>query len=66
MIKMISELINKGFAYEKNNHVYFQVISLKIMENYQIKNLEDLIAGSRVEVSENKKSPEDFVYGNHQ
>ena len=38
MIKMISELINKGFAYENNNHVYFQVNNLKIMENYQIKN----------------------------
>ena len=25
MVKMISELINKEFAYEKNNHVYFQV-----------------------------------------
>ena len=31
------------------------------MENYLIKKLEDLIAGSRVEISENKKSPEDFV-----
>ena len=25
MIKMIGELINKGYAYENNNHIYFEV-----------------------------------------
>ena len=38
MIEMISELIKKGFAYENNKHVYFEVKNLKIMVNYQIKN----------------------------
>ena len=61
MIKMISELIEKGFAYESNNHVYFQVNKFKDYGKLSNKKLEDLIAGSRVEVSENKKSPEDFV-----
>ncbi len=61
MIKMISELIEKGFAYENNNHVYFQVNKFKDYGKLSNKKLEDLIAGSRVEVSENKKSPEDFV-----
>ena len=61
MIKMISELINKGFAYEKNRHVYFQVNKFKDYGKLSNKKLEDLIAGSRVEISENKKNPEDFV-----
>jgi cysteinyl-tRNA synthetase len=58
---MISTLIDKGFAYENNNHVYFQVNKFKDYGKLSNKKLEDLIAGSRVEVSENKKNPEDFV-----
>ena len=61
MIKMIAELISKSFAYENNNHVYFQVNKFNDYGKLSNKKLEDLIAGARVEVSENKKSPEDFV-----
>ena len=61
MIKMIAELINKGFAYESNKHIYFQVNKFKEYGKLSNKKLEDLVAGSRVEVSENKKTPEDFV-----
>ena len=61
MIKMISELMNKGFAYENNDHVYFQVNKFNDYGKLSNKKIEDLIAGSRVEVSENKKNPEDFV-----
>jgi len=61
MIDMISSLITKNFAYEKNNHVYFEVNKFKDYGKLSNKKLEDLIAGSRVEVSENKKNAEDFV-----
>ena len=61
MIEMISELIKKGFAYENNNHVYFEVKKFKDYGQLSNKKLEDLIAGSRIEVSENKKNSEDFV-----
>jgi len=61
MIKMIIELISKGFAYENNSHVYFQVNKFNDYGKLSNKKLEDLIAGSRVEISENKKNPEDFV-----
>ena len=61
MIKMIKELIQKGFAYEKNKHVYFEVKKFPDYGKLSNKRLEDLIAGSRVEVSENKKNSEDFV-----
>jgi len=61
MINMISELIKKGFAYENNNHVYFEVKKFKDYGQLSNKKLENLIAGSRIEVSENKKNSEDFV-----
>ena len=61
MIKMISELIKKGFAYENNNHVYFEVKKFSDYGKLSNKKLEDLIAGSRIEVSDNKKNSEDFV-----
>jgi cysteinyl-tRNA synthetase len=61
MIEMISELIKKDFAYENNNHIYFEVKKFTDYGQLSNKKLEDLIAGSRVEVSENKKNSEDFV-----
>jgi cysteinyl-tRNA synthetase len=61
MIEMISELIKKGFAYENNNHVYFEVKKFDDYGKLSNKKLEDLIAGSRIEVSDNKKNSEDFV-----
>ena len=61
MIEMINQLIKKGFAYENNNHVYFEVKKFSDYGKLSNKKLDDLIAGSRVEVSENKKNSEDFV-----
>lgn len=61
MIEMISELIKKGFAYENNKHVYFEVKKFEDYGQLSNKKLEELIAGSRIEVSDNKKSSEDFV-----
>ena len=61
MIDMISQLLDKNFAYEKTGHVYFEVKKFKDYGNLSNKKLENLIAGSRVEISENKKNPEDFV-----
>mgnify|MGYP001214304018 FL=1 len=61
MIAMISELKKKGFAYENNKHVYFEVKKFKDYGQLSNKKIEDLIAGSRVEVSDNKKNSEDFV-----
>ena len=61
MIIMISELMHKGFAYENKKHVYFEVKKFNDYGKLSNKKLDDLIAGSRVEISENKKNPEDFV-----
>ena len=61
MIEMINNLIKKGFAYENKKHVYFEVKKFSDYGKLSNKNLEDLVAGSRVEISENKKNSEDFV-----
>ena len=61
MIEMISKLIKKGFAYESNKHVYFEVKKFDDYGQLSNKKLEELIAGSRIEVSDNKKNSEDFV-----
>ena len=61
MIEMISELLKKGFAYENNKHVYFEVKKFSDYGKLSNKKLEDLIAGSRVEISDNKQNSEDFV-----
>ncbi len=61
MIEMINELIKKKFAYENKKHVYFEVKKFSDYGKLSNKNLEDLVAGSRVEISENKKNSEDFV-----
>jgi len=61
MIEMISKLIEKGYAYLNKGHVYFEVKKFKDYGNLSNKKLDELIAGSRVEVSENKKNAEDFV-----
>ncbi len=61
MIEMINNLIKKGFAYENQKHVYFEVKKFSDYGKLSNKNLEELKAGSRVEISENKKNSEDFV-----
>ena len=61
MIKMTEQLINKKAAYEIDGHVYFSVESFKNYGKLSNKNLGDLKAGARVEVSKKKKDPLDFV-----
>ena len=66
MIEMITELLKKGIAYENNKHIYFEVKKFSDYGKLSNKKLEDLIAGSRVEVSENKKILRILYFGNHQ
>ena len=49
------------YAYESNKHVYFSVSSYKNYGSLSNKNSDELISGSRVEVSKLKKNPLDFV-----
>ena len=61
MIEMTSSLISKGFAYEIKGHVYFEVSSFKSYGRLSNKNLDELKAGTRIEISDLKKNPMDFV-----
>ena len=61
MIEMTSSLIKKGFAYENKNHVFFAVSKFKDYGKLSNKNLDELKAGSRIEISDLKKNPMDFV-----
>ena len=49
------------FAYENKKHVYFKVKNFRDYGKLSNKNLDDLIAGSRVELSDKKENQEDFV-----
>ena len=61
MIEMINDLIGNKYAYESEKHVYFKVKNFEDYGKLSNKKLEDLIAGSRVGISESKNNPEDFV-----
>ena len=61
MIEMIVKLIKNDNAYESKQHVYFDVNKFEDYGKLSNKNLDDLISGARVEISENKKNPADFV-----
>ncbi len=62
IIDMISTLIDKKHAYiGNNNDVYFDVSSFENYGNLSGKNTEELRAGERVEVQQEKKDPLDFV-----
>lgn len=62
MIKMISILVEKSFAYVGNNgDVFFEISKFNNYGKLSKKNIDDLDAGSRVKVDDNKKSFADFV-----
>jgi cysteinyl-tRNA synthetase len=61
MIEMIKSLIEKKLAYINNGHVYFLISKFKNYGKLSNKKLDDLVAGSRVEISKLKKNPLDFI-----
>jgi len=61
MIETIQGLIEKGYAYPVDGDVYFEVNKYSGYGKLSKKNIDDLKAGSRVDVDERKKSPLDFA-----
>ena len=62
MIDIIESLIKKGYAYESNGDVYFEVKKYK--DGYgelSKQNIEDLESGARINVNEIKKDALDFA-----
>ena len=62
MIEMIESLSNKGLAYQgTNGDVFYSVRKFTEYGKLSGKNLDDLMAGARVDVESHKKDPLDFV-----
>ncbi|AEM79624.1 cysteinyl-tRNA synthetase [Thermoanaerobacter thermohydrosulfuricus] len=61
IIEFIKILIDKGYAYVVNGNVYFETAKFKDYGKLSHKNIEELQAGARIEINEEKKNPLDFV-----
>jgi len=61
MIEFIQQLIDKGLAYIADGDVYFDTAKFPEYGKLSHQNFDELEAGARVEVNENKRSPMDFV-----
>ena len=61
-IKMVSKLLNDGYAYISNGNVYFDISKAKDYYKLSGKNPDELIIGAREDVTEDvhKKNPYDF------
>ena len=64
-IEMITEIIEKGFAYEVNGSVYFDVLAYNEKSHYGMlsgRKVEDLIHNTRsLDGQSDKKNPQDFA-----
>ena len=61
MIALIEELVNQGKAYQAGNDVYYVVDSFPEYGKLSGRNLDDMLAGARIEVNTQKRNPMDFV-----
>ncbi len=60
-IDVVQTLVEKGYAYEVNGNVYFDVSKFKEYGKLSGRNVEEMEAGARVEVNPEKKHPADFA-----
>ncbi len=61
IIKFVKELQSKGYAYERNGDVYFDVSAFKKYGELSHRDPSDMRAGARVEVNKAKNDPLDFT-----
>ena len=61
MINLVQQMINNDTAYESERHVLFDVTKYSAYGKLSGRDIEDQLAGSRVEVASYKKNPGDFV-----
>ena len=60
-IELVQTLMDKGFAYEVNGSVYFDVSKFAGYGKLSGRNIEEMQAGARVEVNQEKRNPADFA-----
>ena len=61
IIDFIDKMMKSGHAYQSGDDVYFRTSSIKEYGEISKQILEDLSYGNRIEVSDNKENPYDFV-----
>jgi len=61
MIKMIQDIIRRGFAYVSNGDVYFSVEKFKDYGKLSGQKIDDIKVGARIEPDEQKRNPLDFA-----
>ncbi len=61
IIAMVEGLVAKGFAYEVGGSVYFRVTKLPDYGKLAHRTLDQMMAGARIEVDDDKENPMDFV-----
>jgi len=61
MINIIKELIRKGYAYESDGEVYFDISRFNDYGRISRQKIEELIAGYRIGVIDKKRNPLDFA-----
>mgnify|MGYP000229660407 CR=1 FL=1 len=61
MIEFVQALVEKGYGYETSDGIYFDISKFEGYGKLSGINLEEQIAGARVEVNEEKRNPADFA-----
>lgn len=61
IIKMIATLLERGYAYEVNGNVYFSVDKFEDYGKLSGRSLDEMQAGARLDVVEEKRNPMDFA-----
>lgn len=61
MIRLVADLIEKGLAYPAGGDIFYSVERFPGYGKLSGRNLEDMLAGARIDVNETKRNPLDFV-----
>lgn len=60
-IELIETLLRKGFAYESNGSVYFDISRFLQYGKLSGRDVRDQVAGARLDINDEKKHPADFA-----
>ncbi len=60
-IELVEKLLKKGYAYESNGSVYFDVQKFSEYGKLSGRKQEELEAGARIEINPEKRNPSDFA-----